>query len=354
MLLATEASHRAEEQDMSHNITSTDNLFVVREPAWHGLGTVLDEYPTRAEAQKLAHNWEPVTSPLFRKEITVSDTGEIRETFVPVETHHEVTRSDNHQFLGVTTTTTSIVKNEEMYDIAEVIQGDSGDVKFETGGSLKGGKKVWLLLRLNEPLMIKGDKETATVMYYALQNSHDGDGSFRGQAVATRIVCDNTAQMADLDATQRGTQFVFRHTSTIQERIEEAKNALAGWRDGVLNYNMQMEHLSSIRVTGEQVETFRNTLIPVPNAKLVSDRVMHNVEEARNDFDLVLASQTSEFISGTSYGLLQAAIEYGQHYRGTRSKTELGRIENRFQRAYLDPFVYTSSAVEILDLIGAS
>ena len=54
MLLATEASHRAEEQDMSHNITSTDNLFVVREPAWHGLGTVLDEYPTRAEAQKLA------------------------------------------------------------------------------------------------------------------------------------------------------------------------------------------------------------------------------------------------------------------------------------------------------------
>lgn len=339
---------------MSHNITSTDNLFVVREPAWHGLGTVLSEYPTRQEAQKLAHNWEPVTSPLFRKEIIVSDTGEIRETFVPVETHHEVTRSDNHQFLGVTTTTTSIVKNEEMYDIAEVIQGDSGDVKFETGGSLKGGKKVWLLLRLNEPLMIKGDKETATVMYYALQNSHDGDGSFRGQAVATRIVCDNTAQMADLDATQRGTQFVFRHTSTIQERIEDAKNALAGWREGVNNYRLQMEHLATVRVTGDQTQLFRDTLIPMPEANLVSERVKNNIQNARDDFDLVLASQTSEYIAGTSYGLLQAAIEYGQHYRGTRSKTELGRIENRFQRAYLDPFIYTSSAVEILDVIGAS
>lgn len=337
-----------------HNITETDNLFTVREPAWHGLGTVLPDYPTRQEAQKLAHPWEPETSPLYRKEIIVEANGEIRETFVPVETHHEVTRSDNHQFLGVTTTTTSIVTNNEMYDIAEALQGSAGDVKFETGGSLKGGAKVWLLLRLNEPLLVKGDPGTATIMYYALQNSHDGNGSFRGQATATRIVCDNTAQMADLDATQRGTQFMFRHTSSIQQRIEDAKEALAGWRDSVLNYNLQMEHLASIRVTSEQIAVFRDTLIPVPEGNLVSDRVKNNVQNARDDFDLVLASQTSEAIAGTSYGLLQAAIEYGQHYRATRAKTELGRIENRFQRAYLEPFVYTSSAVQILDIIGAS
>ena len=339
---------------MAHNITATDSLFTVREPAWHGLGTVLPEYPTRKEAQKLAHNWEPVTSPLYRKEITVSDEGEICESFVEVDTHHEITRSDNHGFLGVTTSTTSIVTNDEMYDIAEAVQGTAGDVKFETGGSLKGGAKVWLLLKLDEPLLLKGDPETATKMYYALQNSHDGNGSFRGQAIATRIVCDNTAQMADLDASQSGCEFMFRHTSSIQARIEDAKEALRGWRDSVLNYNMQMEHLSSIRVTPEQVELFRNTLIPVPNLKIVSDRVLANVEQARSDFDLVLVGQTSELIRDTSYGLLQGAIEYGQHYRGTRAKTELGRIENRFQRAYLDRFEYTSSAVEILDLIGAS
>ncbi len=339
---------------MSHNITETDSLFTVREPAWHNLGTVLPEYPTRAEAQKLAHNWEPETQPLYRKEITVSDDGQISEQFVPVESHHEILRSDNHASLGVTTTTTGIVTNSELYDIAEAVQGVAGDVKFETGGSLKGGKKVWLLLKLEEPLRIKGDDETATKMYYALQNNHDGNGSFRGQAIATRIVCDNTAQMADLDASQSGCEFTFRHTSSIAERIADAKAALSGWRDSVLNYNMQMEHFASVRVTNEQVGIFRDTLIPMPEAKLISDRVVANVEAARSDFDLVLASQTSETISGSAYGLLQAAIEYGQHYRGTRSKTELGRIENRFQRAYLEPFVYTSSAVEILSLIGAS
>lgn len=343
----------SEEHTMAHNITATDSLFVVRKPAWHGLGTVLPEYPTRAVAQKLVHNWEPEAQPLYRREIVVNGL-DISEVYVPVDTHHEITRSDNHQHLGVTTTTTALVSNSEMYDVAEALQGEAKDVMFETGGSLKGGAKVWLLLRLNEPIRLKGDDETATIMYYALQNSHDGNGSFRGQATATRIVCDNTAQMADLDATQRGTQFVFRHTASIQSRIEEAKVALAGWRDGVLNYTLQMEHLQSIRVTSDQITTFRDTLIPEPAAKVVSDRVRNNIAEARSDFDLVLAGQTSEGIRGTSYGLLQAAIEYGQHYRATRAATELGRVENRFQRAYLEPFAYTSSAVEVLSLIGAS
>lgn len=339
---------------MSHNITATDNLFTVRKPAWHNLGVVLDDYPTREEAQKIAHNWEPVASPLYRKQITVSDAGEIREEFLPVETHHEVTRSDNHEFLGVTTTTSSIVTNTEMYDIAEALQDGNSDVKFETGGSLKGGAKVWLLLKLDEPLLIKGDTSTATKMYYALQNNNDGNGSFRGQATATRIVCDNTAQMADLDAAASGCNFVFQHTQSIQTRIEEAKTALRGWRDSVSQYRLQMEHLATVRVTPEQVQDFRDLLIPVPVLKIVSDRVMNNVENARNDFDMVLAGPTSEGIADNAYGLLQAAIEYGQHYRRTAAKTERGRIENRFQRAYLDSFEYTKGAVEILSAIGAN
>jgi hypothetical protein len=30
---------------MPHGITSTDSLYTVRKPPWHGLGVVLDDYP---------------------------------------------------------------------------------------------------------------------------------------------------------------------------------------------------------------------------------------------------------------------------------------------------------------------
>src|SRR5699024_236789 len=111
--------------------------------------------------------------------------------------------------------------------------GSAADVMVESGGSLKGGRLVWLLLRLKDPLVIEGDPRGATMAYYALQNSHDVSGAFRGQATSTRIVCANTSQMADMDARARGTECVFRHTRNVADRIEQARTALAGWRNAL-------------------------------------------------------------------------------------------------------------------------
>src|SRR6266545_2956616 len=40
--------------------------FFVRVPAWHGLGVVLDDYPGREEAMRLAgHDWDIIELPSF-------------------------------------------------------------------------------------------------------------------------------------------------------------------------------------------------------------------------------------------------------------------------------------------------
>jgi phage/plasmid-like protein (TIGR03299 family) len=329
---------------MSHQITSTDNMFVVREPSWHGLeATTFAEYPTRAEAQAAAHPWEPVSAPLFRRVLNP----DLTESFEEVSSHTALVRSDNDGLLGVVSDTYTPVTNGELYDIAEAVQGEGADVKLETGGSLKGGSKVWLLLRLNEPLMVPGDPNGATVAYYALQNSHDGSTSLRGQATMTRIVCDNTAQAADLDAKQRGTEFVFHHTAKVAQRIEEAKLALRGWRDSVANWQLQCAALSDIAINDAQKAWFIHTFIPAPPAKFQSDRVMANVDKARDELAAILAGPTCEGINGNAYGLVQSAIEYSQHVRTARATTIEGRMESRFKRAYLDRSLYTSSAVEL-------
>lgn len=335
---------------MAHNITERDGLFVVREPAWHGLGTVLDDYPTREQAQAIAHPWEPVSQPLFRRVITMGELGPTEE-FVEVDQYREMVRDDDGHHLGVVTKerADANISNRELYDIAEALQGENQEVRFETGGTLKGGAKVWLLLRLNEPLTVPGDPRGDTIMYYALQNSHDGSGSLRGQGTGTRIVCDNTSLLADLDATQRGTQFVFRHTAGLRERIEEAKMALVGWREGIKNWSLQMQGLIDTTLTDEQVSWFIHTYIPAPPAGAkVSDRVIKNVDTARQQFLDVLHSETMPVeIQHTAYGMLQASVEWWQHSRATRSATVEGRMENRFARAYLEPSLYTSSAVEV-------
>lgn len=332
---------------MAHMITQRDGLFVVRDAAWHGLGDVLPDYPTREVAQAIAHPWEPIVEPVYRREPVIAADGTIRHGYRQIKEFQANVRSDDGFTLGVTTDSYEPVTNTEMWDVAEAIEGvDKGSVKYETGGSLKGGSKVWLLLRLAEPLLINGDPHTATIPYFALQNSHDGSGAFRGQATMTRIVCDNTANAADIDANARGTEFAFSHTKNVAERIEEAKSALAGWRDSIQTYRLAMNHLITVKVTPAQRTLFIEEFIPMPPQRAVSDRVVHNVETARAQMLAILSSATCTDIDLTAYGLVQASIEYNQHVRAARS------AETRFKRAYLDRSRITSDAIEIAQKVA--
>jgi len=339
---------------MAHNITERDSVISVRDAGWHGLATVLDDYVTPEEAREMAFPWEPVTMPLYRAVPVVGEDGSLTTRFEEVPGVKGVERSDTGEFFGSVGEDYTHATNRELTQIAEAVEGaGAGEVRVETAGSLKGGRKVWMLLRLNDPIMIKGrrglaDSATATLHYFALQNSHDGTGSFRGQALQTRIICDNTSQAADVEAESQGTEFTFRHTSGITDRIEEAQEAVAGWRESVERYNTLMAHMLDLRVTREQQEVFVENFLPMPlTTKIVSERVLHNVEKARDEFWAIMAGVTSEGVEDTAYGLVQAAIEFQQHVRGVRGENDLARAESRFKRAYLDRDSLTTVAVNL-------
>lgn len=338
---------------MAHNFTERDGMFVVRQPSWHGLETaVFEDYPTREQAQQIAHPWEPVSEPVYRRVPRVHQHStdcfrdcmeSLEEVYEPVEDAQAIVRSDTGHTLGVVSGTYEPIKNEEMYDIAEAIEGEAkGSVRFETGGSLKGGSKVWLLIRLNEPLVLREDPITATIPYYALQNAHDGSGAFRGQATMTRIVCDNTAQLADMEASQRGTEFVFRHTVNVKQRIEEAKAALEGWREGLQQWRLMQETLLNVNVSSRQTDEFVERFIPMPPPHVASERVMNNVLTARKQLNGILWGETLEGVHGTAYAMVQASVEYLNHARKARSQ------ETRFKRAYLDRDKIVTDAVELV------
>lgn len=337
-----------------HEVTSTDNLFSVRQMPWHGLGTVLSEYPTREQAQSIAHPWEPVTQPVFRRVPGFGPDGMPTVTYEEIEGQQEIVRSDNNDHIGVTNDTLGIVLNDEMYDIAEAVTGLGGDIRYETGGSLRGGRQVWLLLRLAEPLLLQGDPNGATLQYFALQNNHDGQGSFRGQAINTRIVCANTSRMADMSAKAHGTEIVFRHTKNVKDRIEEAKQALAMWRVSVEEWKVFNEHMLTLRITDAQREEFIERFVPAPEAQIVSKRVMTNIENARRDLRGIFASETSEGVKNTAYGLVQGAVEYSQWFRSTRGKSDQDRSENLFRRSFLDRDRLIQSASKMAQDIAVS
>jgi phage/plasmid-like protein (TIGR03299 family) len=310
---------------------------------WHGLGKVLPEYPTREQAQEIAHPWEPITEDLYRQEIVFDAQGNPDVIYVKSETAKLNVRSDDGFELGPVSPGYVTVNNSTMYDIAEAIEGvGKGAVRYETGGSLAGGRRVWLLLRLNEPIQIIGDPNGAVIPYFALQNAHDGSASFRGQALADRIVCGNTARLADMFAQSRGTEFSFSHTKNVHDRIEEARKALAGWRESVTAYTEMGNHLVTVSFDDEQTEEFLSRFIPLPPPATCTERVVRNVEEARDTLQGFLDSPTCEGIKHTAWGPVQASLEYLNW--GRRAHT----AETRFKRSFLDASALTATAVTLV------
>lgn len=301
-----------------------DSMYSVREVPWHREGEILADYPgSWAEAREAAGlAWEAIEEPVYKLSGVEGD--DLTPVYSKIEAFKQVVRSDNGLTLAVRPQSYQIIGNADMGAIIEAVLAQP-NVKYETAGSLSEGRAVWALAKLDEPFTVPGDF-TPTLPYLAVLNRHDGQGACSLTATAVRVVCANTFKAAELDGERTRATFSFRHTKNWSDRVDEARDAVTGARREIAEYKALAARLFGIRVTSAQRELFVAEFIPMPPAGLVSDRVVANVETARNAVRAILKSETTEPIAHTAYGLLQAAGEYADHVRTARTwETRLGR-----------------------------
>jgi len=115
-----------------HELTNSDGMFTVRTAAWHGLGTVFEDYPSREQAQKLVHAWEPTQEPLYRRQTLVTPDGIEHESFNAVDGWLVNVRDDNFNELGVVPKSYNLIDNSTLWDVAEALEKSGSDVMYET------------------------------------------------------------------------------------------------------------------------------------------------------------------------------------------------------------------------------
>ncbi len=259
-----------------------EQSFTVRVPAWWDdkAEYVLQDYPGREQAMELAgHNWDVAERPVAHQRRDAN--GVLR--FVELPGYVEHFRSDNGLTLQVCRSSFERIQNKVPYDVAEALI-DTGFL-YETAGSLNGGAQNYLTLLLNEPITITGDDST-TLPYAGMSWAHDGSMSFSVRSTSVRQVCENTVSASEAEGKRLGTNFVFKHTKNVMERIEDAKKAIQGVRANHAVYVEAMEALAAIPVTPSQRDLYVATIIGdrggvVSTSATVSDRVRNNIEEER-------------------------------------------------------------------------
>lgn len=304
--------------------------FSVREPSWHGLEDVLDDYPEDWDAARLAAGlmWEPKPAPVYvRRPATVGPLPEGAypvgdHMFVEAEGHQAIVRDDTGDVLAVPTDSYSVISHADMGVILEAVCEADTNVKFETAGSVREGRQVWALVRLDEPYTVPGD-DSPTYPFMAMLNAHDGSAACSVTRTSVRVVCWNTWSAADAEGARTGQRIVFRHTGNVQERINEAKEGLAALRTAHQEALELFTALAQTPVSDDQVKSFTQLFLPSPrdHGEFCTDRVQANVDRARGTFArLYDESVTVAGLQPSAYRLLMASTEYLDHVRAFRTR----------------------------------
>lgn len=321
---------------------------------WEREGTVRDNYMRLS-----GHDFTIVEQPLLvSSETDLFDTAASDEesagtitrsgfgTFIPG--HKALVREDTNEVFNIVGKDYAVFQNSELWGLVEAIL-EQPNVSWETGGTLKGGKVVWVLASVDEPFTIKGD-DSDMLPFIVATASHDGTVGITVRNSNIRVVCWNTLDASDHEAKNTGREFTFRHTKKLADRIETAKLVLAGSKDTTLRFRELAEDLAEVPFGELAWEKFVVEFIPEPAGMVVTDRVKGNIEEARSKVrNIMLSDSVPEAHKFTGYGALQTGIEYLDHLRGFRNaSTYLGRtlIKDEGLKNLLVPLIRECSEYE--------
>jgi phage/plasmid-like protein (TIGR03299 family) len=190
----------------------------LRQPAWHGLGTVLDSEVTTSEMLQVAHlaDWN------VRLEDVDLPGRYHRNAFATVRTNPFDGEDD---VLGIVGERYQVLQNEQLFDFGDAILDGAS---WETAGSIKHGTVVFGSLALEREVTIDpngvGDKVNT---YLLVHTSHDGSLAIQASITPVRVVCQNTLNMAVGARGKSAKQsFRIRHTQSVQGKVQAAREAL--------------------------------------------------------------------------------------------------------------------------------
>ncbi|WP_114908020.1 DUF932 domain-containing protein [Ornithinimicrobium murale] len=305
---------------MSHEIETYKGqaaAIYARQDAWHRLGTtVRDRAFTAEEAMTLGHlgGWDVRKVPLTANEVTEDGVSSIPAPgFATVRTNPFTAAAEA---LGVVGAGYTPLQNEEHAEFLNTLAEESGAV-FETAGSLRGGRQVFLTMRLPGSIMVGGTDRID--LNIAALNSHDGSSAFRLLLTPVRVVCANTQAAALRDNVAHVS---IRHTRNAKAAVQQAREALGLTFAYVEEFEREAEALVNTTTTEAQFQAIIGQVFGA------TDRdASKRAKNAERDRQATLSAlwhdaNTQEGIRSTAWAAYQVVTEYVDHHAPVRDKAD--------------------------------
>ena len=301
---------------MSHEITNDRDMAYTGDTPWHGLGTSLPPGATVEDWVKSAGlEFNVAKAPVwFRPGAESALLHDFRNKSVAY-------REDNGFPLGVVSTTG--YKIHQPREIANTLRewAKAAGVTIETMGSLKGGRRIWALARLDHEIKLPGNDVTRP--YFLISTGYDGETGTVGTFTMIRVVCWNTISAAleiyrrEEDAAKAAkkqlvTGFNISHNSEF-DPVEAAKKANQLYQ-AAIQYEARANLLAATGVSEEQALEYFLSLVGSIDKKS-GDLTKQSRAKVECLVKLYHSGPGAELKSakGTAFGLLNAITRFADH-----------------------------------------
>jgi phage/plasmid-like protein (TIGR03299 family) len=303
------------ERRTNHLITTKDRLGMYRQKGWHGLGQVIEDGMTGEEAVREFLPWSIERVQSF---VTIDGAAKPLPVWANV-------RSDTREILGVVGPEYTPVQNIDLGRFADAMVGADSAVQMETCGSLLGGRKVFLLVRVPREVRVGKNGDDVSVPFLLLANGHDGSMAMTVLWTIERVVCNNSytrALGAVSGSLAEGTAFRIKHVGDVAGQLEEARRVLGIAAKGLTQYEEQARALAATSKPISAIEEYFRSVFEAQFGAKPEDDLDATAWEIRRDkvvgeWMTLLDSETNTIdgIGGTLWAALNAITEWNDHRR---------------------------------------
>lgn len=297
-----------------HNIDMTGGRANIafrgsRNDIWHRLGQEMqagmsiDQWATNAGL-----NWEAVKVPAiaFLNSEHFNHLTE-RERLREVKDRFHVVRSDTGLPLGYCSDIYQPVQPRELLDWFDRYISVDDRFELDVAGSLKAGETIWATATFREPLDIAGDAHTARVL---MSTTFDGSGSTINQGSMTRVVCNNTLNVALAD---KRAVIRTRHSTTFD--AAKVGRELAAIAKGFANYKAIGEALATAEMAKDETFFFFRKVLDIPKDAKPDDMSSRKANQLSTVERCYRASVAEGCPPGSAWAALNAITRYVDHDR---------------------------------------
>lgn len=298
---------------MSHEI---ETMAWVGEKPWHGLGNEMPAGATPRQMMVAAGlDWKVVKAPL---------TAQVNGKQVVVPDYFALVRDSDDFTLSTCGNGYVPLQNEKIFEFF-ARYCEAGRMQMETAGSLRNGRHVWALAKLDDGFTLPGGDEVAG--YLLFSQPHEYGQAWTIKFVPIRVVCQNTITLALRSGDDDGT-FRRAHVSAFDGAMLESVEQTLGLANDMLNdFEAKSRLLAATTyeaydVTHYVAELFQSELLKGEKLLGEGQKIKVEPQQFKRNAGLVYEAierspgATMESAAGTWWGAVNAATYVVDHQLG--------------------------------------